>query len=304
MARGGEFMVQQMQVGELGSAAVGTIGPAQRIASGELTNDEVDTFAAAVANGEFDTAVSQELGPCAAGGTFTLVIADALTHGRFTQPGDKAADHAKRMYAWLQSYADSPDNRLIIPRQCVDGRGVAEDSKPSPYIIGDHDSDHGTDDCGAQKRLGDILGYVADNADTLRAVAEREGVFVDDVTHVMIASNARLLLDAGYVSTGNELRAAYTEVAGEESIARLEGHHNEVVARKNRNPQITLDREAIKARRGLGLQSFEVDAGVFPAAANVIALDEQSAHQLVVAMEYYNTATALVLSEPSLRYAA
>lgn len=304
MTAGGEFMTRQIQVGELGEAAIGTIGPAPRIASGELTSDEVDAFAQAVANGEFDVAVSEELGPCAAGGTFSLVIADALTVGSFAEPGDTAADHARRLYTWLQDYADTPENRLVIPRQCIDGRPVAKGSRPSPHIIGGHDSDSATDDCAAQKRLPDVLGFIADRGDILRANAEHEGVLVDDETHALIMSKARALLEAGYVSTGNELRAAFTDVAGESAVARVQGSHHEVLARKNRNPHTTLNRASIQAQHGLALQSFEVDAGVFPAAANVIAADERSAQQLVAAMGYYNTATALLVCGPSLRYAA
>ncbi len=293
--------MQRSTIVELGENAMGTIGPEPRIKNGEITQAEVDAFVADIRTDEFYDEVG-ELGPNAAGGTFSLVIADALTTRRFMQDGDKAAQHAKRMYQWLTDNADTPENRLIIPRQCIDGRPVAAGSTPSQALIGGHDSDHGKDDCGAEKRLSDILVFISTNGDILRQVTTSEGVAVDDATHSMIMSNAKQLLEDAYVSDAFSLRDSFTEVAGEESVTCLSGAHAEVAARKNRDPNITLNRARVQEIYGTKLEAFNVDAGVFPAAANVISITPQEAQQKAVALEYYNTATALVLAHSSLLY--
>ncbi len=293
--------MQRSTIVELGENAMGTIGPEDRIKSGEITQAEVDAFVADISTDEFYDAVG-ELGPNAAGGTFSLVVADALTTRRFMQDGDTAAQHAKTMYKWLTDNADTPENRKIIPRQCIDGRPVAPGSAPSSALIGDHDSDHGKDDCGAEKRLSDILAFISGKGDILRAITVDEGVEVDDETHAMIVSGARELIDGGYVSNALELRDSFTEVAGEECISCLSGGHAEVAARKNRDPSVTLNRARVQAVYGTKLEAFNVDAGVFPAAANVVSITPREAQQKTVALEYYNTATALVLAHSSLLY--
>lgn len=296
----GELMAQT-KINEVGSNAIGTIGPGPRINVGEISTAEVYNFAQRIATNEFYDAVG-ELGANAAGGTFTLVVADALTTQRFRRPGQKANEHAKTMYSWLIENADTPENRKIIPRQCVDGRPVGRGSEPSYVLIGDHDSNHGKDDCGAEKRLPDILAFIALHADVLRKIAESEGVDVDDVSHSMIQSNAQVLLDESYPTNAMALRDSFTEVAGEGCISCLEGSHNEVVARKNRDRSITLNRGRVRDEYGTKLQAFNIDAGVFEDAAKVISITANEAKQKAIAMEYYNTATALVLTHHSLLY--
>ena len=293
--------MQRATVVELGDSAVGSIGPEPRIASGEITQAEVDAFVADICAGEFYVEVG-ELGPNAAGGTFSLVIADALTTRRFMQEGDKADQHAKRLYQWLIDNADTPENRRVIPRQCIDGRPVAAGSAPSQSLIGDHDSEHGKDDCGAEKRLPDILAFISKHGNVLRAATAGEGVEVDDETHSKIVSSAQTLIQNGYVSDAFALRDSFTEVAGEGSISRLSGGHAEVVAVKNHDPNRTYDRALAQEKYGTKLEAFNVDAAVFPMAANVVSLTPEEAHQKTVALEYYNTATALVLAHRSLLY--
>lgn len=292
--------MQRVSIGELGDNAVGGIGPDPRIATGEITREEVEAFAKALATDEFYTKVG-ELRPNAAGGTFSLVIADALTTGRFMQPGDTAATHAERLYQWLEDNADTPENRKVIPNQCIDGRPVAPGSVPSPALIGGHDSTHGKDDCGAQKKLPNIIAFIAEHGTVLRDMTIGAGVAVDDETHSLIVANATDLLQGGYVSEGLALRAAFTNVAGEASVAKLFGEHGEVVGRRNADPTITLDRMRLSETYGTRLEAFNEDAGVFPAAAKVISVTEKEAAQKLVALEYYNTATTLVLADPSLR---
>lgn len=293
----------ETKINLVGESAIGSIGPDPRISTGEITLTEVEEFAERLATDEFYEPVG-ELGPNAAGGTFTLVIADALTTQRFRQPGAKAAEHAKYMYRWLVEERDTPENRNIIPRQCIDGRPVAEGSEPCHSLIGDHDSNHGKDDCGAEKMLPQILDFIVQNAAVLREVAVSEGIDVDDATHLLIINNAMALIEEAYPSDAFVLRDAFKETAGEKCISCLDGNHAEVAARKNRDKTITLNRAKIQAIYGNRLEAFNIDAGVFEDAAKVISFTEVEVSQKTVAMEYYNTATALVLVHPSLRYIA
>lgn len=295
--------MQAIGIVTLGEAAKGAIGPEERIARNELSEVEVQDFAEHLQTDEFYTEVG-ELGPNAAGGTFSLVVADALTTQRFLQPNQTADQHAKTVYGWLMQYADTPENYLIIPRQCIDGRPLTPGYAPSKQLIGGHDSTKSKDDCGAQKRLPEILAYISNNGDVLRNVTESEGVTVDDETHALIVASSQARLDEGYCSSGLALRNSFTEVAGEACIAHLLGEHTEVAARKNRNPNITLDRDALQHEYGTAMEAFNIDAGVFLAAANVLSNTPREAAQKAIAMEYYNTATALVLAHKSMRYLA
>ena len=294
--------IRSVSVTNLGSYAEGSIGPEDRMSRGKISAAEIDKFVDDLVSDKYYVPVG-ELGPNAAGGTFSLVVADALTTRRFLRSGQKAAEHAETVYDWLMQYADTDENHCCIPRQCIDGRPVASGSAPSQVLIGDHDSTHGHDDCGAMKRLPDILAFTSANGDILREIAEREGVQVAPETHAKIVSSAQLLLEQDYCSDAMSLRTAFTNVAGEACMTQLFGDHKEVAARKNRNPAITLDRAVLQSQYS-ALQAFNIDAGAFPAAAAVISITPDEAAQKTVAMEYFNTAAALVLAHPSLRYIA
>jgi hypothetical protein len=286
----------------LGDAAIGTIGPEQRIKRGEISAETVDELAERLTSNEFYDDISDELGPNAAGGTFSLVIADALTTNRFRQAGQTAEAHAVALYGWLMANKNDAEHRSIIPRVCVDGRLPVEGSEPNMAVIGGHDDEHGPDGCGAQKKLGPILEYIQTRGNDLRQFAAAHGVEIDDDTHDAIVRNAGVLLAEGYVSTGTELRGAYVRVAGEASVTKLAGDHKEVVGVLSKDKFKTLNRSKIRAAFGEGYDAFGIDVGVFPAAAAVISDgDEQEAWQKFVAMLYYNEATTTVLADHGLR---
>lgn len=286
----------------LGDAAIGTIGPEQRIESGEISAEKVDELAERLTTDEFHDDISDELGPNAAGGTFSLVVADALTTNRFRRPGQTAYEHAKSLYGWLMESKNDAEHRRIIPRVCVDGRLPVAGSVVNPNVVGGHDDEHGPDGCGAQKRLKDILVYINQRGEDLRQFAAQHGVEIDDDTHRSIVSNAGALIAGGYVSSGTELREAYTETAGEPSVTKLAGEHKEVVGEVNKDKSKTLNRAKIRAVFGEGYDAFGIDVGVFPEAAAVISGGvEQEAWHKFVAMLYFNEATTTVLADKSLR---
>ena len=59
--------------------------------------------------------VSDKNRPNAPGGTFSLVVADALTTGRWMDLGDAAYDHAKKLFAHLIDTVDDEEHRRVIP---------------------------------------------------------------------------------------------------------------------------------------------------------------------------------------------
>lgn len=285
----------------LGEAAVGTIGPEARIAAGEITQEKVDELAVRIADGEFYDAVSDELGPNAAGGTFTLVVADALTTGRFRAQGVNAKEHASALYSWLIENKNDAESRKIIPRVCIDGRMPVPGSAANTSVVGGHDDENSAAGCGAQAKLGPIIEYIANNGSALRDFAASKGVEVDELTHNLLVANAARLLSEDYVSSGEELRAAYAETAGEDSVVTLAGPHMEVVAGINTDKSLTLNRQKVANEYGPAYESFNADVGVFPEAAAIISLTEEEAHQKSIAMLYFNEAAALVLAHKSLR---
>lgn len=289
------------QIDQLGDYAIGTIGYETRIAKGDvISEDKVDELAQRLTTDEFYDDISDELGPNAAGGTFSLVIADALTTGRYRESGQTAKEHAKAVYKYLLDNKNDAESRKIIPRVCVDGRLPVEGSVPNDSVIGGHDDEHGPN-CGAQGELAPILRYISQRGADLQRLAANHGVEVDEATHGLIVAKAGALLSDGYVSTGAELREAYVETAGKTSVTTLAGGHAEVAGGINKDKTKRLNRYKIRDAFGEGYDAFGIDVGVFPDAAAAISLTEEEVHQKFVAMLYYNLATTTVLADRSLR---
>ncbi len=295
-AQQGETM-DTIAIDRLGDAAIGTIGVKQRLHTGELTSAEVEEFARRLYGGEFDVAVGK-LGTNAAGGTFTLVAGDALTTQRYYRPGMRADDHSRRLYEWLIDNADTPEHRLIVPRQCIDGRVAAEGFEPSQELIGDH-----AEDCGAHVRFEAILPFMFQHADTLRQAVASKGIVIDDALQQQIKDNMKGLLETGYIATGPQLQQAFIDTAGVEVLPKLGGKHIEVAARENYVPGTTLNRTRARAAYpGRNLDAFNIDAWSFAPSARILVprASERDILALTVGMHYYNTATALVLCDESL----
>lgn len=291
--------MHEPQQNTLGNIAQGSIGPEAHIQNGLMTQEQVDTVRELLASGEFYSPVSNELRPNAPAGTFSLVVADALTTGRFLREGMTAKDHAKEVFGYLVSNYDDDESKRVIPGACMDGRH-ADTSTPS--IVGDHDGDHGEDDCGAQKNLGSILGFIATHGDAIRDFLANIGVETDDETHQLLVANSQKLLDDGYVVGGLELREAYAETpgVGEAAVVHLLHNHGEIAAEINLDETKTLDRARLAAAAGDVINVFNVDAGVYPKAAAKISLTEREAHQKTMALFYYTVGTSAILGHSSL----
>jgi hypothetical protein len=303
----GESMNRVIDVPRLGIGE-GSIDPDERIARGEITHDEVADFVEALQGDELYKRIDSELipeqcvdgrdeitrGPNAAGGTFSLVMGDALTFNTFCKIGDKAATHAKHVYGHLRSIG---------------------------HRIGGHDdaaAKGATCGCGAEDKLDNsdadkpsILRYISRRSDEIRdaltslsitATSEPLGIQISDDVHGLITKRSDELQAESYASSGAELRQAFVDIAGEESVATLEGVHNEVVVVINTRAGETLDREKVRQLFGDKIEAFNVDVHALRKGAQSMSNNaEKEADARFIASLYYNVATAAVLSGKSLR---
>jgi len=283
---------KEAQYIEIGDAGIGTIeaGPEQQ--------ERLDEFTERVGRGEFHTAIvwspefkkmilvrcvdgrvpetgANPLGPNSAGGTESLFVADDLTTRRFAaEDGSTAGGYA---------------NTVTFLNE-------------AGYEVGGHTSDHAegkASGCGANDNLPAIYECIATNPDVLRDYARILGVTVPDDIHQHIVGNART---RSKFSHGRELLETLQQTAKAAFVDNLTGNHHEVLTVINKKAGTTLDRDALMAEFGENYQAFNVDAWAFEAAARAISGDDEAeVAQKVVALLYYNLATALVLSGPSMR---
>lgn len=215
--------------------------------------------------------------PNTAGGTESLMVADDLTDKAFMLEGD---DTTAGQYRQLLQYIKGI-NHPIGGHTAVDTHGA-----PSG--------------CGANDKLPAIYAFIARKADQLKELTESLGYTVDDDTHALIVGNA---VKRTEFSTGDELLQGLTSHGGSESVDVLRGAHKEVVAVINRRVGTTLDRQAVEREFGADYQSFNIDEWAFAESARLISHTGGTAEQnrKIVAMLYYNLATAGVLCGENMR---
>lgn len=297
----GENMPQVREFSYL-TLGEGAINPKERINSGEIAEQTVDQFAERIDDYyvELDSGILiptkcvdgrgrldglRVLGYNAAGGTFSLVMGDALTYQRYRHSGEKAPEHAKRVFGEL---------------------------KKKEQTIGGHDADHTVSEadcgCGAEDRLDDldpakpsILRYIARRGGDIRALLDSIGIDVTDEQHEMILANSQQLIAEHYATGGAALRDAFVETSGEESLERLTGSHNEVLLAINTQRGTTLDRAKIARELGPEYQAFNLDVPALEDGAGLLSIPPKEARAQFIAALYYNVATAAVLAGPSLR---
>lgn len=283
--------------------AVGTIEPGPRIKRGEITEIGVDMLVEGLKGEEFDVPL-EEQAPSAAGGTFSLVMADALTTDHYRTGSGNLKDHAVTIYRFLSNIKD-PQSRLVIPKFCMDGRPIRESGRDNTSVIGGHDADGVTNEddcgCGAMDKAKPICIYIAGFGDELRAEVESRGVAVDDMTHRLILGKAGEMVASDYIPSGKELRGALVEVGGKASVVTVSGPHLEAAKRINMQPGVTLSHPKLEARFGQDYQAFEIDVPPLQSACEVISLSGHEAYQKFIAALYFNIAAGAVLAGPTLR---
>jgi hypothetical protein len=280
------LFMQENSLYELLTPAIGAIH-----ATSDQT-DRLDELTERLATGEFFAETSGQipvkcidgrcsnlhnLMPNSAGGTETLMVADDLTVKNFVRNDDGTT--AGQYRATLDA---------VLAAGYPVGGHTAEDLHGAPS------------GCGANDKLSAIYEFMAKSSDIIHGLASQLGVEVDDETHHLIIANAVSRLE---FSDGSELLAALREKGGDASVDVLKGQHKEVVAVINHRAGTTLDRDVLQVEFGDNYQAFNVDVWALAAGARVITPSGNEREQLqkIIAMVYYNLATACVLCGPTMR---
>lgn len=298
---------REVAVMELGAPAQGAIDPADRIQRGEITESRVDEVAANIdahyvwvgdkimdqdevdaeffklfiptwcVDGRLCGTVSR-LAPNAAGGTYSLVVGEALIDAdSLIAQNQTSASHGGRVFSSLTQ---------------------------NGYDIGVHSDDHASGEncgCGACDKMGQIVGFLGENIAGLSEKAAELGVVVPDVLQQKIATNATNLNSSGYISSGKEMNQAAIEATDEAHNQELVGSHNEVVLVVNTVVGTTLDRQSLAKEYGEDYEAFNLDVWALKNGIDAISSSEVEASEKFAAAVLYNLATACVLAGPSLR---
>lgn len=258
-----------------------------KIEAGPDQQERLEEFTERLLSGEFHVPVDSKvpfvcidgrpgaevLGPNAAGGTFTMTVADDLTTRRFSAGKSLAEAHEE----------------------------VVTILKAEGYEVGGHCADHapeGKCGCGAEDEVEAIYDFIVRHADDLRGMLGLVGLEARDEDHDLIVSNAARRTS---FSTGPEISDSLRRVGGSDAEPTLFGAHFEVAASVNSKEGTTLDRKAVAAEFGPHYQAFNIDHWAFDEGARAIALSQEEAAQKVVAMTYYNLATSHVLPGKKMR---
>lgn len=258
------------------------------IAGSIETHPRLDEFTDRVGSGEFHTGTpivlpcgckdgrcGGETRPNGAGGTLSLVVADDLLRQDFAGDGT-TVDAARKVF------------RHLIERG---------------YPAGGHcdaKMDDTSSGCGANDKLSKIYSIISEKNAEIKALVGSLGYDVDDATHSDIVAGAQRRTQ---FSSGREVLDVMREEAGEENVDKLRGEHSEVLAVINTVPATTLDRAAVEREFGESYQSFNTDIWSFEAGARALypEADDVEIQRAVIAMVYYNLATALTLCGPTMR---
>lgn len=283
-----------MPVVTLNESGRGSIGPAERIAAGEITSAQVDTFIAALDGDDLYSAATTIL-PCscidgrprkdgknascvnAAAGIFSLMVADMLTTQTF-KAGETTADYAANFLRHLPS--EKYGNHIA-------GNTVTPDESG----------------CGAADKMATAIALIAHHGDEMGAVASALGISIDEADLEVIIMRAADVANTMHFSHGASLAQTLQKIAGENATEATIETHNEVVAVINDRNGTTLNRQAVLAAFGDKLQAFNYDRWAMPAAIVRVngTLDESQQTLQLAAIDLYTVAVACILCGPSMR---
>lgn len=295
-------------VAVLDSPACGGIDPQLRAKAGEISDDRVDQLAAGIGehyvwigdklvevdgvkkpvsvdflipkwcvDGRWDEGET-DLAPNAAGGTYSLVVGDALIDAdSLIESKSTSASHGAELFTSLTA---------------------------SGYDIGGHEDSNASGEncgCGACDRMATIIGFLGENIEELSQKAAALGANVSEDLKKKIATNAIKLVDSGYISSGAKMNKSIKETTNDSHSQKLLGSHNEVLLVVNTVEGTTLNRSSILDEYGDKYQAFNLDVWALKNGINAISISEAEANEKFTASILYNLATACVLAGPSLR---
>lgn len=211
--------------------------------------------------------------PDSAGGTLSIMVADDLTTKRFAGPDGTTKEAFSRTLAFIQA---------------------------AGYEIGGHTDSHATGDgsgCGASDKLAPIYEFIGREGEQLRALAATLGITASGAAFVQIVENARARQEFSRGRDMLETLATY----GDDTVDYLTGDHREVVVVINTKDGTTLDRLALRREFGEAYEAFNVDAWTFGDASELTAESPEEAEAKVLALTFYNLATAHKLCGKAMR---
>lgn len=282
------------------SFAEGTVDPQKRIENGEINPDRQQELIERILNRVFIKHGDPTAIPCvcmdcrpsvdgsfpegakAAGGTDTLVIADALTTDSYRRPSEKAPAHKKRMWGELSEAGHKVG-------------GHTADNVANPNYAG----------CGAGDKLDDdddasILNFIERKPGALFGTIRALGTNVEPDLESSIITKATTLREEGYATTGAEFSRVGLEVAGPESIVTLTGPQKAVLAVITTIPGEELDRDAIAKEYGNDYQIFEIEAWSIVNGAKATSRTPEEEHAKTVAGLAYDLGAAGVIAGPNM----
>ncbi len=210
--------------------------------------------------------------PDSAGGTESLFVADDLTAKRFAGDGTTQQAYA----AMLRFVTDAG------------------------YAVGGHTDTHAHGEasgCGANDKLPIIYDFITRQGAVLRELAEALGITASDEAYEHIMANAAGRTEFSSPKTLLDELTVY----GDGAVEVLEGDHNEVVAVINTQAGTTLDRVTLRKEFGETYEAFNIDTWTFRPSAQLIAKIPEDVDGIVLALAFYNLATAHVLCGKNMR---
>ena len=242
----------------------------ERLGTGEFHIPTSDSIPYGCIDGR-DTRDGLTPRPDSAGGTESLFVADDLTAKRFAGAGGTTRE------AYAQTLKFVHD---------------------AGYPVGGHTDSHAQgagSGCGANDKLPLVYDFMARQGSELRKISSTLGVVASDEAYEAIVMNAMMRAE---FSNGREL---LDELQKYGDVDMLDGDHREVAAVINTKFGTTLDRIALKREFGDMYEAFNVDAWIFRPSAEMITPDYSATDATVLALAFYNLATAHVLCGKGMR---
>lgn len=285
--------------------AEGLVDPQARIDTGEIRLDRLDELVRRLETDEFiikgdeyalpcqcmdcrpQTNGDQVLGPKAAGGTFTITMADVLTTQSYRRQNEKAPVHHQR---------------------------VAEELKQAGHEIGGHEADSVLDandsGCGAQDKADSgnpdrpsILGFMDRKSTDIFGFINSLGINTSAKTEAEIKRRIAECIKEGYITSGAEISQATKKVGGNDSVTQLTGPQKGVVAAIVTRAGEYYDATAITKEFGPDYQVFEVSAWAIINGAKETSLTPEEAEAKTIAGLAFNVGAAGVIAGPGMRLA-
>ncbi|HET9098589.1 MAG TPA: hypothetical protein VFN51_03145 [Candidatus Saccharimonadales bacterium] len=277
--------------------AEGAVEPADRIEAGQIDPQKITELAERIKAGNYTLAGNEDLIPClcmdcraltngeatlgpkAAGGTMTLVVADALTYDSYRHKNDDAAQHKLRLFSELQQSGFKPGGHV-----------------PAGF------PDNLTGGCGAEGKLDSdspdkpsIFKFIVKNSKAIFDTLIALGYEIDSDLEESIIDNTRRLITQKYASNGTELAKVGMSIAPENNVQLEDGPQLAVLAAIMTKKGAYLDQKRIRQDYGPDYQVFEIEPWAIRNGAKVTSISEKEEHDREIAGMVFQVAATGVI---------